>query len=85
MPPEDEFIKTALRFLEEIGADAAAVKPETNLIDSGILDSLGILAFLDFLEQQSGESIEIDGMTIESISTLHNAYQFMVMVSDSAA
>lgn len=63
MSTETEFVSDALRFLEEIGADTAGVDPGTNLFESGVLDSLGTLAFLDFLEQQMGEEIEIEGWT----------------------
>jgi acyl carrier protein len=75
---EDEFVKHALQFLDEIGADTSTVEAETNLFDSGALDSLGTLAFLDFLEQQAGEEIEIETLDVKEISTLRNAYRFVL-------
>lgn len=75
---EDEFVASALEFLAEIGADASGVQPGTNLFDSGILDSLGTLAFLDYLEQQRGDEIEVDKLDLEEISTLARAYRFVV-------
>lgn len=77
MPSEDEFFKVALEFLEEIGADTSEVEAETHLFDSGVLDSLGTLAFLDFLEQQRGAEIEIETLDIDEISTLRKAYRFV--------
>ncbi|WP_371476986.1 phosphopantetheine-binding protein [Kitasatospora sp. NBC_00315] len=77
MSTETEFVSDALRFLEEIGADTAGVDPGTNLFESGVLDSLGTLAFLDFLEQQMGEEIEIEGLDIDSIATLRGAHGFV--------
>jgi acyl carrier protein len=73
---EDEFVTAALQFLEEIGADTAQVEVEVNLFESGVLDSLATLAFLDFLEQRRGREIEIDKLNIEEISTLGKAYKF---------
>jgi acyl carrier protein len=75
---EDEFVQQALTFLGEIGADTGAVEPETNLFDSGALDSLGTLAFLDFLEQHASEEIEVEKLDIAEISTLRNAYRFVL-------
>ncbi|TKA00303.1 phosphopantetheine-binding protein [Actinacidiphila oryziradicis] len=77
MSTETEFVSDALRFLEEIGADISGVEPGTHLFDSGVLDSLGTLAFLDFLEQQMGEEIEIDALDMDSIATLRGAHRFV--------
>jgi acyl carrier protein len=78
MLPEEQFITSALQFLTEIGADTSEVEPDTNLLDSGVLDSLGTLAFLDFLEQQRDEEIDIEKLHLESIATLRNAYRFVL-------
>jgi acyl carrier protein len=75
---ETEFVEVALKFLGEIGADTTGIEAETNLFDSGALDSLGTLAFLDFLEQQLGTEIEVEKLDLDEISTLHNAYRFVV-------
>ena len=78
MLSEQEFIENALKFLAEIGADVSEIQPETNLFESGVLDSLGTLAFLDFLDQERGQEIEIENLEFESISTLRRTYQFVV-------
>ena len=78
MSTEDEFVQQALKFFTEIGADASGVDAETHLITSGVLDSLGTLAFLDFLEGQSGEEIDVETLDVEAISTLRGAYGFVV-------
>ncbi len=77
MSSEEEFIKNAVEFLDEIGVDTAELGPETNLIDTGVLDSLAILTFLDFLEQQWDKEVDVDELSIDSISTLRRAYRFM--------
>jgi acyl carrier protein len=81
---EDEFVQQALQFLAEIGADITAVESDTHLFDSGALDSLGTLAFLDFLEQQAGEEIEVEKLDITEISTLRNAYRFVASLAPAA-
>lgn len=77
MTSEDEFFKNAIAFFEEIGVDTEAVSPDTDLIDTGILDSLAILTFLDFLEQQWDSEIDFDDLDTRSISTLERAHRFM--------
>jgi acyl carrier protein len=75
---EDEFVRQALQFLAETGADIIAVEPDTHLFDSGALDSL------DFLEQQAGEEIEVEKLDIAEISTLRNTYRFVASLTPVA-
>lgn len=77
MSSEEEFFADTLTFLREIGADTSAVEPDTNLFDSGVLDSLGTLAFLDFLERRLADEIEVEQLDIESISTLRQAHRYV--------
>ncbi|MGH1552024.1 phosphopantetheine-binding protein [Streptomyces sp. L7] len=77
MSSEDEFVHNALEFLREIGADTSLVTPDTHLFESGLLDSLGTLAFLDFLEQQRGAEVEIDSLDFDTIATLRSTCTFI--------
>lgn len=77
MPSETEFVSDALTFLSEIGADISGVTATTDLVESGVLDSLATLAFLDFLENRNGKEIDVDSLTVESISSLQSAYAFV--------
>ncbi|WP_404951698.1 phosphopantetheine-binding protein [Streptomyces sp. ARC12] len=70
-------VTSAITFLGEIGADAADVHADTDLFAAEVLDSLGTLAFLDFLEEQRGEEIELETLKIELFSTLRKAYGFV--------
>jgi len=57
---EEEFIERARRFLSEIGGvDPASIDPDANLVDKGILDSLLLIAFLAFVEEQRGYEMEL--------------------------
>lgn len=75
MPTEDQFIDSAREFLAEIGADTQSLTADTHLFDSGLLDSLGTLAFLDFVENLIGDEIDLDSVDVHSFSTLRNTYQ----------
>lgn len=81
MLTETEFMDAAMGFLEGIGADVSAVDPDTHLIDSGVLDSLAILAFLDFLENQCGAVVQIEELEIDTIATLNNAFKLLLAQS----
>jgi len=76
---QGEFIEQALEFFEEIGVENVSdIEQDTDLFESGVLDSLGTLAFLDFLERQQGTDIDIEELDVAAISTLQMAYQFVV-------
>jgi acyl carrier protein len=73
---EEEFIARARRFLSEVGGkDASAIDPDANLVDNGILDSLLLIAFLAFVEEQRGYEMEIQEADIKLLATLRTAYR----------
>lgn len=75
VPSEEEFIARARRFLTEIGGeDATALDPDANLVDSGVLDSLLLIAFLAFVEEQRGYEMEMREEDIKLLSSLRTAY-----------
>lgn len=78
MSTEEEFMMEAIRFLQEIGVNTADVRPETHLFEQKVLDSLGTLAFLDFLEQQTGGEIDVEKLDIAAIATLRDAFKFVL-------
>ena len=51
----EEFILTEI--CEELGLEIQQIKEDQPLIDSGILDSLGILKLLSFLDEELGIDI----------------------------
>ncbi len=72
---EAEFIERARGFLSEIGGlDSSAIDPDANLVDSGVLDSLLLIAFLAFVEEQRGYEMEIQEEDIKLLASLRTAY-----------
>ena len=56
---EDEFVDQAHEFLQQrIGDQADGVEGDTELVASGILDSLLVLEFFFFLEEVRGSAID---------------------------
>jgi len=76
---EEEFFEKAVEFLLEIGADldGKTINPDTDLFADEILDSLGAVAFLDFLGECGAEEIPLEELDVEMISTLRNAYRLI--------
>ncbi|RAO01967.1 hypothetical protein GAR05_01575 [Micromonospora saelicesensis] len=75
---EQQFFESAREFLRErFGEQAAHVDVDTELIQSGLLDSLLVLEFF-FLEGVRGAAIAADAATVEELSTLRNAYRIVV-------
>lgn len=72
---EDEFIERARRFLSEVGGrDPGSIHPDDNLVDNGVLDSLLLIAFLAFVEEQRGYEMDIQEEHIKLLATLRSAY-----------
>jgi acyl carrier protein len=55
------------------GRDDGKLKPETSLLDSGIIDSTGVMELVMFVEKHCGvkvEDHELDPQNLDSISRL---------------
>jgi acyl carrier protein len=75
VPTEEEFIARARQFLREIGGQHVdAVDVDANLLESGVLDSLAIIAYVAFVEEQRGSELEMGPVELELIMTLRSAY-----------
>ena len=58
----------AREFLD--GSDIQTIPDDLNLIDSGIVDSLGLLRIVAFLEEEMNVVIEPEAMVPENLSSI---------------
>lgn len=80
MITEEEFIEAARQFLRQrLGGRADHVDGDTELVDSGLLDSLMVLEFFFFLEDLRGDAIPPDASSVKAIGTLRTAYQLVAL------
>ena len=68
-----EFIETARDFLVKLGVNRALLDPDVDLVDAGVLDSLLLLAFFAFVEEQRGQDTQFDPQDVTAIRTLRGA------------
>jgi hypothetical protein len=74
---EEVFINRARAFFYEVaGVESASLDPDANLMESGILDSLLLIAFLAFIEKLRGSQLDIAPENLPAISSLRGAYAF---------
>jgi acyl carrier protein len=68
-PEETE--KKVLYWLQEVGgkASGAPITPETELLENGVLDSVGILNLVSFLEEQFGLTVPFEAFVPENFKT----------------
>ena len=79
MISEDRFLELSQEFLlERLGDKAAHVDADTELVESGLLDSLMVLEFFFFLESVSGTTVKPEEATVQSLATLRGAYRLVV-------
>lgn len=70
---------TVRAWLINANAEAASVhlEPDTDIIESRILDSLQIVEFVLFLEEKSGRAIlaeDLDPDTLRTLASIHACY-----------
>jgi acyl carrier protein len=53
------------------------IKTDESLLDSGIIDSTGILELIMFLEEKFSITIEDDELTPENLDTIQNLVSFL--------
>lgn len=68
-----EFIERARDFLARFGVVRVALDPDVDLVDAGVLDSLLLLAFFVFVNEQRGRDAQFDPQDLTAIRTLRGA------------
>jgi len=76
---EGEFITEARRYLASI-ADVSEdeLGPDVDLIAENLIDSLTLVEFFAFIEEQRGSPIDPERVSLDSLSTIRKAYQLML-------
>jgi len=57
--------------------DAGALRDDTSFLDSGIVDSTGMLELIMFLESRFGIKIEPEEMLPENLDSINRVVQFL--------
>lgn len=60
------------------------VEPDDDLIDEGIVDSLGLLTVVDFLESTYGISVEDTDVVVENFGTMRAIAEYVHKSQQSA-
>jgi acyl carrier protein len=79
MVDESTFIERAVLFVADIsGEDSSSIDGDTPLLDSGFFDSLALISFLEFLEEERGSPLPIspdDGIPLDALASIRAAYR----------
>jgi acyl carrier protein len=57
--------------------DETALADDDSFLDGGILDSMGILELIEFLEDSFGIKVEGDELIPDNLDSINNILQFM--------
>ncbi len=63
-------------YLKDKGLDASAVKPDTALFTSNLLDSISLVDLILFVETEMGTRINPDDVRIENFDSIAQIMQF---------
>lgn len=82
MPSEQDFVEAAVAHLSALsGTDASELGPDTLLRETGWFDSLLLVSFLDFIEEQRGSPLPVSadtGLPLADLATVRSAYRLVV-------
>jgi acyl carrier protein len=65
--------------------DAASLKDDTSFLDSGIIDSTGMLELIMFLESNCGIKVEPEEMLPENLDSINRVVSFVERKAAKAA
>lgn len=74
-------IEAAMR--DELGIEPPS--PDTDLIASGLFDSLAVVSILAVLEQRLGVRVALDALTLDDLRTIRRLELLFVKASSVAA
>jgi len=57
--------------------EAASLQDDTSFLDSGIIDSTGMLEMIMFLENKCGVKVEPEEMVPENLDSINRVVQFL--------
>jgi len=80
MPSSSSVKETVMNFIREnfiMGRSDVVLDEEVSLIDSGVMDSTGVLELVEFLESQYSIKIEDEELVPENLETIENIIGFL--------
>ena len=75
-----DILKDVVEFIKEnfiMGRSDAQLDPDESLIESGIMDSTGVLELVEYLEATYGIKIEDEELIPENLETVNNIVNFL--------
>jgi acyl carrier protein len=63
--------------------DESTLKNEDSFLDGGILDSMGILELIEFLEESLGIKVEGDELVPDNLDSINNLLNFIRSMSQA--
>lgn len=76
----DEVKKDVIAYLEEtkpVGVSVDRIDGDTDLIGSGVIDSFGVVGFIEFLEEQYGIEVDDDDIDPDNFRTIARIVEYI--------
>ncbi len=80
MPSSSSVKETVMNFIREnfiMGRSDVVLDDKISLIDSGVMDSTGVLELVEFLESRYSIKIEDEELVPENLETIENIIGFL--------
>jgi acyl carrier protein len=79
----DQEITARIQRVFEETFDVSAPAPQTDLIEAGLLDSLGLVTFLLEIELRFGTEIPLESLEIDDFRTIENIAQLFARATSA--
>jgi len=74
----EQFVERAKQFFAEIGAQGAdMLRHDDDLFTAGVMDSLVMVAFLEFIEKQRGAPLPLGEWDASALCSIESAYKLI--------
>ena len=79
----DQEITARIQRIFEATFDVSAPAPQTDIIEAGLLDSLGLVSLLFEIELRFGTEIPLESLEIDDLRTIENIAQLFARATSA--
>jgi acyl carrier protein len=79
---EESFLRSLAEFFHERnGLPESEITWDTNLVDSRILDSFGVIELFFHMERTLGRALDVEGFALDSVGTPRRIYEKYIVTN----
>lgn len=81
---EDKMIAWVQNYVQNYGIEMVQVNADSDLIMDGVVDSIGFVEFMKYVEEETGVKIDITDALLDDITTINRLCQHLSGLKEEA-